>query len=85
MGFQNDLDNPLIAELLKRTEENREQRRVERLADYYRRNFKDYFAFQAGNMRDLSPETRAKITKWLKENDESVSRRRSAMDSGPSS
>ena len=36
------------AGLLKKTEAMREQRRVERLADYYRRNFRDYLNFDSG-------------------------------------
>lgn len=35
------------AELLKRTEEKREQRKKERLDDYYKRNFGDYFEVRA--------------------------------------
>ena len=35
--------SPLVQELLRRTEENREARYKERLDDYNRRNFADYF------------------------------------------
>ena len=63
--------SPLIQEMLKRTEEKREERKAERLADYYRRNFGDYFSFEAGSNMDrkgLSPETQAKNKRWLEEN-----------------
>ena len=36
-------DSPFVQELLRRTEEKREARVIERLDDYNRRNFKDYF------------------------------------------
>ena len=36
-------DSPLVQELLRRTEEKREERYKERLDDYNRRNFADYF------------------------------------------
>ena len=36
-------DSPLVQELLRRTEEKREERYKERLDDYNRRNFSDYF------------------------------------------
>lgn len=63
--------SPLIQELLKRTEEKRDERKVERLNDYYRRNYGDYFSFQAGSNMDtqgISSETQASIRRWLKEN-----------------
>lgn len=69
-----EVDNessPFIQELLKKTEEKREERKVERLNDYYRRNYGDYFSFQAGSNMDtqgLSPETQANIKRWLEEN-----------------
>lgn len=39
---------PPLPELLRRTEEKREERRKERLDDYYRRNYGDYLSFQVG-------------------------------------
>ena len=36
------------ADLLKKTEAMREQRKAERLADYYRRNFREYLTFDNG-------------------------------------
>mmetsp|Transcript_8713 Transcript_8713/g.21581 ORF Transcript_8713/g.21581 Transcript_8713/m.21581 type:complete len:134 (-) Transcript_8713:364-765(-) len=71
-----EVDNdssPYIQELLKRTEEKREERRKERLNDYYRRNFKEYMDFEAGvpgvaRRRGITDETQQKIAKWLEEN-----------------
>eukprot|EP00877_Chromochloris_zofingiensis_P006867 jgi/Chrzof1/2433/Cz11g15120.t1_PSAN2 len=65
--------SPFIQELLKRTQENRDRRYKERLNDYYKRNFKDYFNFEAGTAaagraRGLTPETQAAIAKWLQDN-----------------
>ena len=34
-----------------------------------RRNYSDYFNFEAGNQSGLSPETQAKIKAWLEAND----------------
>lgn len=66
-------DSPFIQELLRRTEEKRDERREQRLKDYYRRNFKDYFEFDGGSeeaarARGLSGETQAAIRKWLDDN-----------------
>jgi hypothetical protein len=75
-----EVDNassPFIQELLRRTEEKREERVKERLDDYYRRNFGDYFSFEAGsNMgsKGISPETQAQIKKWLEENSDEARR-----------
>ncbi|GMH33527.1 hypothetical protein BSKO_01361 [Bryopsis sp. KO-2023] len=58
--------SPYIQELLARTEKNREKRRQERLDDYNKRNFRDYFGVE--QTARLTPETRAKIQKWLDDN-----------------
>ncbi|KAI8468232.1 MAG: hypothetical protein J3K34DRAFT_471044 [Monoraphidium minutum] len=68
-------ESPFIQELLRRTEEKREERKQERLNDYYKRNFRDYFNFDAGSeaaarARGLSPETAAAVQQWLKDNDD---------------
>ncbi|KAK9828736.1 hypothetical protein WJX72_001805 [[Myrmecia] bisecta] len=71
-----EVDNatsPLIQGLLEKSLANKEKYRAQRLQDYYRRNFKDYFDFeggsvQAGKARGLSPETTQKIQQWLKDN-----------------
>lgn len=72
-------ESPFVQELLRRTREKADERYKERLADYNRRNFSDYFSFQAGNMRDLSPETQESIKKWLKENVEDRDTRKTAQ------
>ncbi|PNW86429.1 hypothetical protein CHLRE_02g086100v5 [Chlamydomonas reinhardtii] len=68
-----DATSPFVQELLKRSNENRERYQKERLQDYYRRNFKEYFEFEGstakvGKARGLSPETQQAIAKWLEEN-----------------
>ncbi|KAF5838054.1 hypothetical protein DUNSADRAFT_3488 [Dunaliella salina] len=60
-----DNDSPMIAELKRRSDEKREERAKERLDDYYRRNYKDYFEFINGGSR--SPSSGA-ISEWLKQN-----------------
>ena len=64
-------DSPLVARLLAETELHKEERVKQRLADYNRRNFRDFFGSelgQSGDMRGVKPETQAAIKKWLKEN-----------------
>lgn len=39
--------DPYIQDLLRKTEEKRDERYQERLNDYYRRNFKEYFQVHA--------------------------------------
>ncbi|KXZ47644.1 hypothetical protein GPECTOR_34g803 [Gonium pectorale] len=71
-----EVDNdtsPLVQKLLQRTAENKDRYAKERLQDYYKRNFKEYFEFEASNAkvakaRGLSPESAAAIQKWLEEN-----------------
>lgn len=53
------------AELLKRTEEKREERKRERLDDYYRRNFADYFE---NSPPAEDSETQRAIRQWLEKN-----------------
>ncbi|GLC36628.1 hypothetical protein PLESTM_000482700 [Pleodorina starrii] len=68
-----DATSPFVQKLLKRSEENRERYQKERLQDYYRRNFKEYFEFEASSAkvaraRGLSTESQEAIAKWLEEN-----------------
>lgn len=69
-----EVDNdtsPLVQEMLRKTREKAAERKVERLNDYYRRNYGDYFAFQAGSNMEkqgMSKETADQIRQWLKEN-----------------
>lgn len=63
------------SELLRRTEEKREERKQQRLNDYYKRNFPEYFKFDGGSeaaatARGLSPETAAAMRKWLEDNED---------------
>ena len=59
--------SPFVAELLRRTEAQRDARRVERLRAYDRRNFGDYFAFQSGTTRGSLSANDAAIARWLEE------------------
>lgn len=69
-----EVDNassPFIQEMLRKTEEKREERKAERLKDYYRRNYQDYFQFMDGsNMSNsgIDAETQKQIKAWLEEN-----------------
>ena len=68
-----DSTSPFVQDLLAKTEALKEQRKKERLNDYYRRNYTDYFSFQAGsnmNVQGLSKGTQEDIKKWLQENAE---------------
>eukprot|EP00232_Nephroselmis_pyriformis_P021745 CAMPEP_0182871418 /NCGR_PEP_ID=MMETSP0034_2-20130328/11115_1 /TAXON_ID=156128 /ORGANISM="Nephroselmis pyriformis, Strain CCMP717" /LENGTH=114 /DNA_ID=CAMNT_0025003969 /DNA_START=1 /DNA_END=342 /DNA_ORIENTATION=+ len=59
---------PLIQELLKRSQDNKEKYDKERLDDYYARNFSDYFRFTASSEnRNLDPEVRKQMNKFLEE------------------
>ena len=60
---------PRLTELLRRTEEKKEERVKERLDDYNRRNFKDYFDVvdKGYNGREISENDqaiRAQLKKW---------------------
>ncbi|KAG1651604.1 hypothetical protein FOA52_009068, partial [Chlamydomonas sp. UWO 241] len=51
--------------------EKKDERKQERLDSYYKRNYKDYFDWEAGaarQARGISPETGAAIDAWLKKN-----------------
>jgi len=62
-------DSPMIQEMLARSAEKKEERQEERLRDYYRRNFKDYFQFQAGTCKGSTktPECE-RVLQWLEDN-----------------
>lgn len=73
-----DKENPLIQDLLAKTAANRDRRSKERLNDYYKRNFKEYFEFIEGSNMDtlgISPETQKEIRQWLDENTERTTKR----------
>eukprot|EP01026_Neomeris_dumetosa_P052742 TRINITY_DN46851_c0_g4_i2.p3 TRINITY_DN46851_c0_g4~~TRINITY_DN46851_c0_g4_i2.p3 ORF type:complete len:109 (-),score=9.98 TRINITY_DN46851_c0_g4_i2:302-628(-) len=61
-------NSPLIQKLLVKSTELKEQRRQERLQQYYKRNFVDYFEFELGTRGLGKGETREKIDAWLKTN-----------------
>lgn len=69
-----EVDNassPYIQELLRRTDEKKDERKAARLNDYYRRNYGDYFQFMDGSNMDnsgINAETQKQIKAWLKEN-----------------
>jgi len=63
--------SPYIQELLRRTDEKKDERKAARLKDYYRRNYKDYFQFMDGsnmNNSGIDAETQKEIKAWLEEN-----------------
>ena len=62
-------DSPLVQELLRRTEEKREARVQERLDDYNRRNFKDYFdvvdkGYNGRTVTENDEAIRAQLDRW---------------------
>lgn len=67
-----DEDSPLIQELLARSKENKEKYDKERLDDYYKRNFGDYFGFVVGsepaNQSPEALENRRAIEAWMEKN-----------------
>lgn len=63
-----DATSPLIQDLLKKTVEKKDERYKERLDNYYKRNFNDYFNFEMGNNDGVSAETKAEVKAWLEKN-----------------
>ena len=59
--------SPFVQELLKKSEAQREQRRKERLADYDRRNFGDYFQAYTPPRGEPTQNDKA-IRAWLEKN-----------------
>ena len=59
--------SPFVQELLRKTEAQREQRRKERLRDYDKRNFGDYFAAATPARGELSENDKA-IRAWMEQN-----------------
>ncbi|GBF91519.1 hypothetical protein Rsub_04259 [Raphidocelis subcapitata] len=76
-GLNKEVDageSPYIQELLRRTEEKRDERAVERRRAYDRKIFREYLSFDAGSpetarARGIKPDTAAAIRKWLDDND----------------
>ncbi|CAL9757120.1 unnamed protein product [Musa acuminata subsp. burmannicoides] len=67
-----DPKKALLQEYLKRSKENKAKNDKERLDDYYKRNYKDYFEFIEGSLKDkneeLLSESEKDIIKWLQKN-----------------
>ncbi|KAG6506235.1 uncharacterized protein LOC121982626 [Zingiber officinale] len=67
-----DSRKALLQEYLKRSKENKEKYDKERLDDFYKRNYKEYFEFIEGSVRDKKEEALSEaekdILKWLKKN-----------------
>ncbi|XP_074572288.1 uncharacterized protein LOC141828794 [Curcuma longa] len=67
-----DSRKALLREYLKRSKENKEKNDKERLDDYYKRNYKDYFEFIEGSVRDKKDEALSDaekdILQWLQKN-----------------
>ncbi|CAH1438190.1 unnamed protein product [Lactuca virosa] len=66
----NDSKTELLQKYLKKSEENKTKNDKERLDSYYKRNYKDYFAFEEGTLRQKKEltETEKGILDWLDAN-----------------
>ncbi|EPS70223.1 hypothetical protein M569_04540, partial [Genlisea aurea] len=65
-----DSRSELLNRYLKKSEENRAKNDKERLEDYYKRNYGDYFRSLEGGLKgktDLT-ETEKRILEWLEKN-----------------
>uniref|UniRef100_A0A0A9FFM5 Uncharacterized protein n=1 Tax=Arundo donax TaxID=35708 RepID=A0A0A9FFM5_ARUDO len=62
----------LLQEYLKKSKENKEKNDKERLDDYYKRNYRDYFGLIEGQVRekkeDELTESEKRILEWLDKN-----------------
>ncbi|CAL4935735.1 unnamed protein product [Urochloa decumbens] len=62
----------LLQEYLNKSKENKEKNDKERLDDYYKRNYKDYFGLIEGPAREKKEEERTesekRILEWLDKN-----------------
>ncbi|XP_056163522.1 uncharacterized protein LOC130136926 isoform X2 [Syzygium oleosum] len=61
----------LLKRYLKKSEENKEKNDKERLESYYKRNYKDYFEFVEGSLRNKKEqltESEKAILDWLRSN-----------------
>jgi len=66
---ENSKKNDLIERLLQKSKANKDKYAKERLDDYYKRNYKDYFEFVEGavNQGKLT-EAEKDIMEWLRKN-----------------
>lgn len=67
-----DSRTALLQKYLKKSEENKAKNDQERMNDYYKRNYKDYFGFVEGTLRakdkELLSESERGILEWLDKN-----------------
>ncbi|XP_022989008.1 uncharacterized protein LOC111486201 [Cucurbita maxima] len=65
-----DSRTELLKRYLKKSEENKEKNDKERLESFYKRNYKDYFEFVEGSLKnkDELSEAEKGIIEWLKRN-----------------
>nr|GEV51241.1 photosystem I reaction centre subunit N protein [Tanacetum cinerariifolium] len=65
-----DSKTQLLQKYLKKSQENKTKNDKERLDSYYKRNYKDYFAFEEGTLRNKKDLTEAEkgILDWLEAN-----------------
>lgn len=66
---ENSKKNDLIERLLQKSKANKDKRAKERLDDYYKRNYKDYFEFVEGTVKPGKlTEAEKDIMEWLRKN-----------------
>uniref|UniRef100_A0A7N0TN43 Uncharacterized protein n=1 Tax=Kalanchoe fedtschenkoi TaxID=63787 RepID=A0A7N0TN43_KALFE len=72
VGLVADSKTQLLSKYLKKSEENKAKNDKERLDNYYKRNYKDYFEFVEGSLEGKSEaqltEAEKGIRDWLKAN-----------------
>ncbi|KAK2976944.1 hypothetical protein RJ640_018627 [Escallonia rubra] len=67
----NDSQTQLLEKYRKKSEENKAKNDKERLDSYYKRNYKDYFEFVEGSLKDKNKqltESEKGILDWLRSN-----------------
>lgn len=66
----NDSRTELLQKYLKKSQENKEKNDKERLENYYKRNYKDYFGALEGSLKQKKEltETEKGILEWLEKN-----------------
>ncbi|KAI3799601.1 hypothetical protein L1987_34900 [Smallanthus sonchifolius] len=65
-----DSKTQLLQKYLKKSQDNKAKNDKERLDSYYKRNYKDYFAYEEGTLRQKKELTEAEkgILDWLQAN-----------------
>ncbi|KAM3268449.1 putative protein isoform X1 [Capsicum chacoense] len=68
----NDSQNELLKRYLKKSEENKAKNDKERLDNYYKRNYRDYFGYLEGTLKQKQEEELTEsekgILNWLEKN-----------------